>query len=891
MDIMFFILIIIGTIFASVSCREIRYSLNEENDQNHILGNISKDADIVSLLRPQDNFSDIRYSLLTIGSQFASLFIVDSQTSILRTSQRLDRDVICMYKTECVLSFDVVATASDFFTKITVKVTLNDINDHAPTFPDPVVSLKFLESSVVGSNVPLAGADDVDTGNNSVQNYSVVPNDVPFSVNAEYFADGRSSLRLVLSKKLDREIKDKYRFQVLAEDRGNPVKTGTVIIDVEVQDVNDNPPKFINNTYNISIAEDLPKDSMILRVKALDPDLGENGRILYRLSQQQSLKIRQLFAIHPSSGELSIQESLIQKGSPSYEVIVEASDNATTPLISKAQVFVSVLDTHNTAPVIRPTLLLVAQRNSSFIQISENVKNGTVIALVSVTDPDKGLNGQVECFSNDSNFHLLEDETNEYNIAVYGELNRENSEWIKVQIMCKDTGSPPLNAYATISIKLLDLNDNVPKFTKDVYQTRIPENVKADAIIFQVSAIDNDVTPSNITYFINESSDASSKFYINSKTGTIFCREPIDREITPFVSILLTAQDNQLPVQTGSAVLEITVTDVNDNAPHYLPGNFVFNVLENKGPETFVGNIIANDKDKDENAEIDISGVNMSQLPFKILNNGSVYTTAVLDRETRANYTFLVVAKDKGSPVMSSFTNVTIRVSDENDNDPKISVPEVLRISQFTLPNTVVLPINASDPDFDTNSRLLFEIGDHDNVSNILSVSKFQGQLTLKRSLTFDDVGYYKCIIIVKDMGTSPRTSSASFTIFINQDEVSTQRHTSEVSIKYYAIAVAICCVTIVLSAVIILVICLIRRKDRLEGDKTNSSITSQVTQESDLSQMDVRMSGLYNRDYIQGTLTKSFSGRKKEKQVTFKSPYIAPQIKVSENVSLVLPD
>ncbi|KAK3099335.1 hypothetical protein FSP39_002812 [Pinctada imbricata] len=862
--------------------------MDEENDQDHILGNVSQDANLRDLLGPADNLTDLRYTILTTGNQVASLFTIDGKTSTLSTNQVLDRDTLCQYDPVCILKFDVVAKSevTDFFHKITVSVTLKDINDNTPEFPDPVVEVPLAENSVIGTETPLAGAIDLDSGNNSVQAYRIFPESVPFIINEEFYPDGRSTLRLVVSRKLDRETEDRYRFKILALDRGNPVKTGSVIIDVNVLDINDNPPNFEKDVYNISIAEDFPLNTMILRVKALDSDIGENGEVFYRLSQRQNDEIRRIFYIHPTSGELSLMTSLITESRPTYTVIVEASDNASAPLISQAQILVTVLDTHNAQPAIKTTLFFT-QDNSNFIHIVENVKNGTVIASISAVDPDKGLNGQVDCVSNDSDFRLWKVETNGYTLAVFGKLNRELSEKHNIKIQCTDKGAPPKSAFEIITVILTDVNDNAPKFTQDVYRIEKPENELPNSSIFQVIANDSDVTPTSITYFISNTSDAVENFYVDSSSGIVYNKRPLDRELSSFISIPVVARDNKPPFHIGSAILEVIVLDVNDNAPYFLHDKYNFSLLENQPTNTFVGKVFAEDKDEGKNAEVTISAQNINDLPFRIFSNGSIFTTRPLDREASAQYTISVVARDRGSPALSNVTNVTVSVLDVNDNSPKIHVQEVLRISQFTPANTQFFVINATDDDFETNSQLMYDIEDQSNVSKIISINKLQGQLRLVRSLTSDDVGQYKCVVIVTDMGNSPRTSSASFTIFVTRDDISTQKYTSEAAIKYYAIAVAICCVTIVLSSVIILVICLIRRKDRLEGDKTNSSITSQVTQDSDLSQMDMRINDTYSTDYVPGTLMKSFSGgKKKEKQVTFKSPYIAPHVKFEEEDS-----
>lgn len=141
---------------------------------------------------------------------------------------------------ECRLSFRLAAQSSLglFFKIIDVTVSVSDINDNSPTFIPSEVSLTIMENADIGDFYTLPNAIDADTGvNNSVQEYSLLTSDVPFSLQVQGSTSMDLALALSVRERLDRETVDFYRLTVLAKDAGTPVRSGTLTVNVQVSEI------------------------------------------------------------------------------------------------------------------------------------------------------------------------------------------------------------------------------------------------------------------------------------------------------------------------------------------------------------------------------------------------------------------------------------------------------------------------------------------------------------------------------------------------------------------------------------------------------------------------------------------------------------------------------
>lgn len=814
---------------------DLTYTLKEETVIGYTIGNIANESGLNQILNDSDRNS-IKYTIL--DSTYASYFSVNEKTSYLSVKKIIDRESLqeCEFSLSCELLIEIVAqsTVGTFFKKIKVKIIIADINDHNPTFPENSMNLQISEAFVVGSSLPIAGAIDSDSGNNSVQSYYLQPNGTPFKLEYDKFVDGSSVVRLVVSQKLDRETVDRYQLKIVAEDGGDPKLTGTLNLNITITDVNDNAPSFNQSTYSVSVKEDTTVGSVILNIKATDPDLNENGMVTYRLSPYQSDNIKQTFAVDRQTGNVYTLKTLVYTSVEPYKVIIEANDGASIPLMSQATIFVTVLNSNNNPPQININLL----SNSNVARISENASVGAAVAHVAVSDNDKDQNGNVTCILQHDVFKLDAIDKNEYKVVVSKPLDREKTEKYSVVITCQDAGSPPKSSTAGFDVQVLDVNDNRPSFLSSQYNVTILENNFIGGYVVKVSAIDLDIgVNAEIVYSLEPS---PYDFQINPVSGEIFANFILDRENVSKMQFRVLARDNGSVPLTGTAVVSVTLLDINDNAPEFVKSVYVMYAKENEPPGYYVGEVIAHDRDDGANGVVYYIADpgNLPGTPFTVLPDGSIFTNETLDRETHPHgYSLNIIAYDQGIPSKNSTAHVTIFVEDENDNDPVIQFPtpenNTIQIVYEKPSNSVIANVKASDNDTGVNALLTYTILQADILSTFRINSK-TGEISLARPLSMNDLRTYTFTIEVDDGGVPKRKDRQNLTVIISSNQGFAVPQ-AEPEKDNALIVIVIVCVTIILSGAIIMIIFLIRRMDRKKREKKAKIYASNKRNEKDM--------------------------------------------------------
>ncbi|XP_027766581.1 protocadherin beta-13-like, partial [Empidonax traillii] len=379
------------------------------------------------------------------GMQAAAYGNGSSRISLGRlvVADRLDREQLCGQADTCTLPFELLlADPLQFFR---VEVTLDDINDHSPIFPEERITFKIPETTDPGSRFPLEVARDLDIGINSVQAYSIAPENEYFSVSFGSRIRGKKYVELVLEKPLDREEQAEMDFSLIAVDGGSPPRSGTTQIHITVLDVNDNAPVFTQELYDVQVLENAAEGSVVLNVLATDQDSGINGDISYQFSKEVG-QTDLVFEIDPKSGEIKLRKPLDFEAAQTHELSVRATDGGGLSAICK--VLVEVLDVNDNAPE-----LLVSSFSSP---LPENSAPGTVVALFTVRDRDAGANGKVSCALDHQLFFSLRPAyKNYYELVTVRALDREDTAQHILSVTAADAGSPPLTSTHTFVARRL----------------------------------------------------------------------------------------------------------------------------------------------------------------------------------------------------------------------------------------------------------------------------------------------------------------------------------------------------------------------------------------------------------------------------------------------------
>ncbi|CAI9733494.1 protocadherin beta-15-like isoform X2 [Octopus vulgaris] len=614
------------------SSEDISYHVEEEKNSYTYVGDIATDLQKSdSSLKNKDSitFSQLQQK----GEQ---LFNV-TRTGKLYTVETLDAESVCSYEKECFEIVKVAVHKSKTFMKILkIKVIIEDINDHQPEFPEKEITLHFRESDGKGMKKAIPNAVDKDVGyQNSLIKY-VLHGDGHFSLSQSKIADEISTLEIILEEKLDREKKDSYNIEVIAKDGGTPPKESVLNVKISVEDENDNKPQFSQSIYNVSIEHKHKKNIPVVTLSASDLDIGRNGKISFYFSQKTDVKMRKYFHLNENTGVLYLAKSIEFGKEENFKLYVEARDNAT---------------------------------------ILEDIKVGSFIAYVMVTDNDVGHNGEVNCHIKDDTFKLQSMGSKEYKIVLKKAVDRETQEHYHFTVSCEDKGLPALKTDKDLSIQVLDVNDVEPHFTKDTFKFLTYENDKANFPIGFINATDPDIGKGGeLSYSLRNKQQYRLPFQIIN-SGFISTNQSLDREHRDFYEFEVFVKDNGSPSLNNTVNVEVEVLDRNDNAPYFTFPSvdpFTLNVHYHPQSKNDITVLKASDIDSHMNAFLryEIVSGNERQL-FKLDSFTGVlsYSRTVYQNDA-GSYELEFVVKDSGTPVLSATTSVSLTLTVSNKTSP-----------------------------------------------------------------------------------------------------------------------------------------------------------------------------------------------------------------------------
>ncbi|XP_070465237.1 protocadherin Fat 4 isoform X2 [Equus przewalskii] len=639
------------------------------------------------------------------------------------------------------------------FTTIRIYFNILDVNDNPPIFSLNSYSTSLMENLPLGSTVLVFNVTDADDGINSQLAYSIASGDSL----GQFTVDKNGVLKVL--KALDRESQSFYNLVVQVHDLPQlPASrfTSTAQVSIILLDVNDNPPTFLSPKLTY-IPENTPIDTVVFKAQATDPDSGPNSYIEYTLLNPLGNK----FSIGTIDGEVRLTGELDREEVSNYTLMVVATDKGQPSLSSSTEVVVMVLDINDNNPIFAQALYKV--------EINENTLTGTDIIQVCATDGDEGTNGQVRygIVDGDANQEFRIDSVTGA-ITVAKPLDREKTPTYFLTVQATDRGSTPRTDTSTVSIVLLDINDFVPIFELSPYSVNVPENLGTlPRTILQVVARDDDQGSNSKLSYVLFGGNEDNAFTL-SASGELRVTQSLDRETKEHFVLVITATDAGSPALTGTGTINVIVDDINDNVPTFPSKMYLTTIPEDAPTGTDVLLVNASDADASTNAVISYRLIGGNSQFTINPSTGQIITSALLDRETKENYTLVVVCSDAGSPEpLSSSTSVVVTVTDVNDNPPRFQHhPYVTHIPSPTPPGSFVFAVTVTDADIGPNSELHYSLsGRHSekfHIDPLRGAIMAAGPLNGASEVTFS--------VHVKDGGSFPKTDSTTVTVrFVNK--------------------------------------------------------------------------------------------------------------------------
>jgi len=386
----------------------LRYRVMENVRVGTRIGNVIIDAG----LRRQHSHSvlrKLRFSFLTPPPIPVDIGHTDG---IIVTTADVDRESLtsCRQQATCDVTVDVTVQPVTYFRIIKVVVEVIDENDNAPRFGDSSHAvLSISESASPGASFLLPSATDADSPQFGVSRYELLTSYKQFGLRVTPKLDGFLDVRLVLRRRLDRELTDVFQLKLAAFDGGEPALHDVVNVTVNVLDSNDNDPVFERSRYELRLPEDLPPNTRILTVRATDADLAATERLVYDMTRRSRRELGHMFTIDNKTGEVYVIGQFDREHTAEYHVIVTAQDAAPgTPEAHTVDVTVHVIidDVNDNAPRIVFNTLSAA--DAAIAHVSENSVSGSFVAHVTASDVDIGRNALVNCtLAQDSDSQLF----------------------------------------------------------------------------------------------------------------------------------------------------------------------------------------------------------------------------------------------------------------------------------------------------------------------------------------------------------------------------------------------------------------------------------------------------------------------------------------------------
>uniref|UniRef100_A0A8C2HNH4 Cadherin, EGF LAG seven-pass G-type receptor 3 n=1 Tax=Cyprinus carpio TaxID=7962 RepID=A0A8C2HNH4_CYPCA len=539
---------------------------------------------------------------------------------------------------------------------VSVHITVLDENDNVPQFSQKRYVVAVREDVRPHSEILRVSASDQDKDGNAAVHYNIISGN-----SRGQFAIDSVTGEIQVVAPLDFETEREYTLRLRAQDNGRPpLSNNTGIVSVQVTDVNDNPPIFVSTPFQATVLESAPIGHSILHIQAIDTDNGDNARLEYRLTGTGT---DTPFVINAATGWVTVSSELDRESVEHYFFGVEARDYGAPPLSATASVTITVMDVNDN----RPEFL----QKEYYVRLNEDAAVGTSVVSVTAVDRDVNKNARITYYLED-NIPQFRIDPASGAITLQAELDYEDQMTYTLAITARDNGIPQKSDTTYVEVNVNDVNDNAPQFLSPRYQGGVSEDAPPFTSVLQISATDRDAHANGrVQYTFQNGEDGDGDFTIEPTSGIVRTVRRLDRESVPFYELTAFAVDRGVPPQRTPVHIQVSVMDVNDNAPVFPADDFEVLVKENSAVGSVVAQITATDPDEGSNAQImyQIVEGNIPEIFQMDIFSGELTSLIDLDYETRNEY--VIVVQATSAPLVSRAT-VRIRLVDQNDNGPQM---------------------------------------------------------------------------------------------------------------------------------------------------------------------------------------------------------------------------
>ncbi|XP_013776929.1 protocadherin Fat 4-like, partial [Limulus polyphemus] len=566
---------------------------------------------------------------------------------------------------------------------VTVNIFVREVNDHAPIFSQKTYKGFVTEKEATNKVIIQVAATDRDLQNNTVT-YSITSGNEEgvFYIDA---INGNIRVNRSSAHTLDYDKKKNYVLLVQAKDSHASPLFGLATVVIDIRDTNDHPPVFSKPAYSVSFQENLPAGYCFLTVKADSRDSVDEMK--FALDNKNIP-----FVIDSRSGEVCTKEVLDREQKTSYEFSLFVFDGK---FEARAPVTVEVLDENDNAPKFEKTHYV--------LNIPQESKVGRSIIQIHASDPDADNNGEVTYWiKNTHGLFEIDPQSGLVRLASTLPNYVEKNTSFEMEVYAQDHGIGSNIGKASLIIRISNIQNHQPEFDQFAYMVAVDENVD-NIVLLTVHATDTDKGKAgNVVYRILRAT-RRQVFRIDRQTGAILLVSPLDYEDIKYLELVVEARDKANEPQFSTAIVQITVNDVNDNAPVFLSLPRFLRVPLSTSPSEVIYKVEAVDKDSSVAGN---NKINYEISPPSPLFTIESNTGQIIPKQSLSPIieTLNIVAYDSSTVPLSSSTQIVVEVYKDSITELTpvfTSIQYSTEVDNVLEPGETIMRVRAAVPNGD----------------------------------------------------------------------------------------------------------------------------------------------------------------------------------------------